>query len=104
MNMHNPPHPGEFIESIYMEPHVISCRTLATHLGVAASTLNRVVKGKSAVSPEMALRLSKMLGRSPESWLSMQNNYELWQAKLKANLDDVQPIDLDAAEQSTIPT
>ena len=83
MNMHNPPHPGEFIESIYMEPHGISCRTLATHLGVAASTLNRVVKGKSAVSPE--------------SWLSMQDNYELWQAKQNINLDNVQPIDLHAA-------
>ncbi|WP_417593835.1 HigA family addiction module antitoxin [Oceanospirillum sp.] len=91
MNMHNPPHPGEFIESIYMEPHGISCRTLATHLGVAASTLNRVVKGKSAVTPAMALR------RSPESWLSMQDNYELWQAKQNINLDNVQPIDLHAA-------
>ena len=97
MNMHNPPHPGEFIKSIFMEPHSISCRTLATHLGVAASTLNRVVKGKSAVTPEMALRLSKVLGRSPESWLSMQDNYELWRAKQKINLDNVQPIDLHAA-------
>ncbi|RBO81868.1 HigA family addiction module antitoxin [Marinomonas aquiplantarum] len=97
MNMHNPPHPGEFIKSIYMETHGISCRAQATHLGVAASTLNRVVKGKSAVTPEMALRLSKVLGRSPESWLSMQGNYELWQAKQNINLDNVQPIDLHAA-------
>ena len=97
MIMHNPPHPGEFIESIYMEPHGISCRTLATHLGVAASTLNRIVKGKSTVTPEMALRLSKVLGRSPESWLSMQDNYELWQAKQNINLDNVQPIDVHVA-------
>ncbi len=97
MNMHNPPHPGEFIESIYLEPHRISCRTLATHLGVAASTLNRIVKGKSAISPEMALRLSKTLGRTPESWLSMQDNYELWQAKQKLDLNKVQRLDLNAA-------
>lgn len=97
MHMHNPPHPGEFIESVYLEPLGISCRTLATHLGVAASTLSRVVKGKSAVTPEMALRLSKVLGRSPESWLSMQDNFELWRAKQNINLDNLQPIDLDAA-------
>ncbi|GBL06347.1 HigA family addiction module antitoxin [Ningiella sp. W23] len=97
MNMHNPPHPGEFIESIYLEPYGVSCRTLATHLGVAASTLSRIVKGKSAISPEMALRLSKTLGRTPESWLSMQDNYELWQAKQSLDLGKVQRLDLNAA-------
>ena len=97
MYMHNPPHPGEFIESIYLTPHNLSCRTLASHLGVAASTLSRVVKGKSAVSPEMALRLSKVLGRSPESWLSMQDNYELWQAKQSLDLKNVRPLSLHVA-------
>ncbi|MFC4701734.1 HigA family addiction module antitoxin [Glaciecola siphonariae] len=97
MNMYNPPHPGEFIESVYLEPFGISCRTLATHLGVAASTLSRIVKGKSAISPEMALRLSKTLGRTPESWLSMQDNYELWLAKQRLDLNTVQRLDLNAA-------
>ena len=97
MTMHNPPHPGEFIESIYMEPYGISCRNLASHLGVAASTLSRVLKAKSAVSPEMALRLSKVLGRTPESWLSMQDNYELWQARKKVNLSDVHPMNIAMA-------
>lgn len=92
--MHNPPHPGEFIESIYMEPYGISCRNLASHLGVAASTLSRDLKAKSGVSPEMALRLSKVLGCSPESWLSMQDNYELWQALKTVNLSEVQPMNL----------
>jgi len=95
--MHNPPHPGEFIESVYLEPYGVSCRTLASHLGVAASTLSRVVKGKSAISPEMALRLSKTLGRTPESWLSMQDNYELWQAKQSLDLAKVQRLDLNVA-------
>ena len=99
MNMHNPPHPGEFIETIYLEPHGVSCRTLASHLGVAASTLSRVVKGRSAVSPEMALRLSKVLGRSPESWLIMQDNYELWQAKQNVDLRNVHPLALHVAIQ-----
>lgn len=97
MTMHNPPHPGEFIESIYMEPYGVSCRNLASHLGVAASTLSRVLKAKSGVSPEMALRLSKVLGRSPESWLSMQDNYELWQARKTVNLSKVQPMNLAMA-------
>lgn len=97
MTMHNPPHPGEFIESVYMEPYGISCRNLASHLGVAASTLSRILKAKSAVSPEMALRLAKVLGRSPESWLSMQDNYELWQARKTVNLSKVQPLNLAMA-------
>jgi addiction module HigA family antidote len=73
--MHNPPHPGEFIRSVYLEPFGMSVRTLAETLGVAPSTLNRVVSGKSGISPEMALRLAKALGRSPESWLAMQDHY-----------------------------
>jgi addiction module HigA family antidote len=67
MSMHNPPHPGEFIVATYMEPFDLSCRFLAAKLDVAASTLNRVLKAQSGVSPEMDLRLSKSLGRSPES-------------------------------------
>jgi len=95
--MPKPPHPSEFIESTYLEPHGISCRTLATHLGVAASTLSTIVKGKSAITPEMPLRLSKALGRTPESWLNIQDNYERWQAKQNLDLDKVQRIDLNAA-------
>jgi len=97
MSMHNPPHPGEFIESIYMEPYEISCRFLAEKLGVAPSTLNRVIKGKSAVSPEMALRLSKVLGRTPQSWLAMQDNYEIWQAEKKINLSRLEPLEFATA-------
>ncbi len=97
MTMHNPPHPGEFIQATYMTPFGISCRNLAVHLDVAASTLNRVIKGQSGISPEMALRLSKALGRSPESWLTMQDNYDLAQAKKQVKLGRVQRLKLDAA-------
>ena len=95
MAMYNPPHPGEFIVATYMEPFGVSCRNLAAHLDVAASTLNRVLKGQSGVSPEMALRLSKTLGRSPESWLGMQDNYDLWHAKKTTNLGKVQTLKVD---------
>lgn len=92
MSMHNPPHPGEFIYDVYLEPAGFSCRFLAKQLDVASSTLSRVLKGQSAVSPEMALRLSKALGRTPESWLAMQDAYDLWQTKQHLNLTNVHPV------------
>ena len=98
MPMHNPPHPGEFIQATYMEPCSLSCRYLARQLNVAASTLNRVLNTQSGVSPEMALRLSKALGRSPESWLAMQDSFDLWQAKKHVKLSDVHKVKLDAAQ------
>jgi antitoxin HigA-1 len=97
MAMHNPPHPGEFIIAVYLEPNNLSGRELAATLGVSASTLNRILTGTSAVSPEMALRLSKALGRSAESWLAMQANYDLWQAKQHVKLGDVGKVKLTAA-------
>jgi len=96
MAMHNPPHPGEFIRVTYIGPFDISIRSLADSLGVAASTLARIVSERSAVSPEMALRLSKALGRSPESWLAMQDNYDLWQARKSANLSQVRKISFES--------
>jgi antitoxin HigA-1 len=86
MTMHNPPHPGEFIREIYLAPYDISVRQVAKNLKVSSSTLNRLLRGESNVSPEMALRLSKVLGRSPESWLAMQDHYDLWHARKRLNL------------------
>lgn len=81
MEMHNPPHPGQFITATYLEPLGISGRELAAKLDVTPSTLHRVLVGTSSVSPEMAIRLSRVLGRSPESWLAMQNTHSLWHAQ-----------------------
>lgn len=92
MRMHNPPHPGEFIRDIYLAPYGLSVRSLAESLAVSASTLTRIINGQSGISPEMALRLSKAIGRSPESWLAMQHNYDLWQAKQSTDLSGVTPI------------
>ena len=97
MAMYNPPHPGEFIQATYLEPFNLSCRYLAAKLNVSASTLNRVINMQSGISPEMALRLSKVLGRSPESWLTMQDAYDLWQAKKRIKLDNIHKINLHAA-------
>ena len=98
MAMFNPPHPGEFITEVYLEPHGISGRELAEKLDVAASTLSRILKGTSRVTPEMALRLSKAVGRSPESWLAMQNAHDLWVARQHVDLRGVGKLRLaDAA-------
>ena len=86
MSMYNPPHPGEFIREVYLEPLGISYRTVAAKLKIAPSTFNRLIKGQSNINSEMALRLSKTLGRSPESWLIMQNNYNLWQGRGKLSI------------------
>ena len=96
MAMHTPPHPGEFIQDIYLDPHGISGRELAEKLDVAPSTLSRILKGSSRVTPEMALRLSKALGRTPESWLSLQDAHDLWIARQNVDMNRVVPLQFSA--------
>lgn len=91
--MDNPPHPGEFIREVYLEELGVSSRMVAAKLKVAPSTFTRLLNGKSSVTPEMALRLSKTLGRTPESWLAMQNSYDLWQARQRLNMDEVEKLE-----------
>ena len=97
MNMYNPPHPGEFIRDLYLKPLMVSHRTVAAKLKVSPSTFTRLINGQSNVSPEMALRLSKTLGRSPESWLAMQRNFDLWHARKKFNIDEIEELALSTS-------
>ncbi|MFB0516329.1 MAG: HigA family addiction module antitoxin [Candidatus Neomarinimicrobiota bacterium] len=97
MRMHNPPHPGEFIREVYLEPFGISTRRVAEKLKVSPSTFNRLINGESNVSPEMALRLSKTLGRSAESWLALQDNYDLWRARSQVDLKAVEKLEISVA-------
>lgn len=82
----NPPHPGAFIKRVYLDPFGLRSIDVAKRLKLSPSTFNRLINEKSAASVLMALKLSKVLGRSPESWLSIQRNYDLWKAKQKINL------------------
>jgi len=82
--MHNPPHPGEFIREICLEPLNLSVTQAAEYLGVTRKALSELLNGKSGISPEMALRLAKAFNTTPESWLSQQVHYDLWKAKNKA--------------------
>ncbi|RAX00357.1 MULTISPECIES: HigA family addiction module antitoxin [unclassified Photorhabdus] len=78
--MYNPPHPGILVKEA-METLNLSVRGLAKTLGVTPSTVQRLVVGKSDVSPEMALKLSVVIGSSLQVWMGMQIDYDLWQAK-----------------------
>jgi len=77
MPMKNPPHPGRSIRSACLEPLGLSVTEGAEVLGVSRQTLNNVIHGKSGISPEMAIRLSKAFGSTPETWLRMQLTYDL---------------------------
>ena len=92
MKMFNPPHPGEFIKEVYLDELEITEKEVAQKLKVAPSTLNCLVKGKISLTPEIALCLSITLGRTPESWLAMQDNYSLWIAQKELNLDDIEEL------------
>lgn len=81
MPMKNPPHPGRSIKTACLEPLELSVTEGAKVLGVTRQTLTKVIDGKSGISPEMAIRLSKAFGSSPETWLRMQLAYDLAAAR-----------------------
>jgi addiction module HigA family antidote len=83
MKMHNPPHPGEFLRELCIEPLGLSITEAAEALGVTRKTLSAILNGRSGISPEMAVRLSLAFGTSSESWLNQQSQYDLWEAKKK---------------------
>jgi len=91
---HNPMHPGAFIKRVYLEPNNVGSNELARQLKVSTGLISRLVNEKVGLSSEMALKLSKVLGRSPESWLLMQDNYDLWQAKKVVDLNEYQRLKL----------
>ena len=78
MRMHHPPHPGEIIREFCIEPLHLSVTEAANALGVTRKTLSALLNGRSGISPEMALRLSKVFGRTPEGWLRSQLQFDLW--------------------------
>ena len=81
MRMHNPPHPGEIIREFCIEPLHLSVTEAANALGVTRKTLSALLNGRSGISPEMALRLSKVFGRTPEGWLRLQLQFDLWKTE-----------------------
>ena len=81
MLMHNPPHPGEILRQLCIEPLGLSVTEAAKGLGVSRKTLSAILNGRAGISPEMAVRLSLAFGTSSESWLNQQIQFDLWQAE-----------------------
>jgi addiction module HigA family antidote len=81
MIMHNPPHPGEIIKDLCLEPLGISISAAAKALGISRKTLSAIINGRAGISPEMAIRLSIAFDTTAESWLNQQSQYDLWHAE-----------------------
>ncbi len=81
MQMHNPPHPGEILRGLCLEPLGLSVTDAAKALGVSRKTLSAVLNGRAGISPEMAVRLSIAFDTTAESWLNQQIQYDLWLAE-----------------------
>ena len=87
--MYKPAHPGEVLKEMYLEPLELTVTNAAESLGITRKTLSELVNGRSGISTSMALRLSKAFGTTPELWINMQQNYDLWRAKKKTRLSKV---------------
>ena len=81
MRMHNPPHPGEILQSLCLEPLGLTVTGAAEALGVSRKTLSSILNGRAGISPEMAIRLSIAFGTTAESWLNQQTQFDLWRAE-----------------------
>lgn len=93
--MFNPPHPGEVIKELCIEPLGLTVTEAAKGLGVSRKALSELLNGKSGISPLMAIRLSKGFGGTPESWLKQQVLYDLW--KVQQQTDDIEVINFRAS-------
>lgn len=85
MKMHNPPHPGEVLKTLCLEPLGLTVTEVARSLGVSRKTLSGILNGRAGISPEMAVRLSIAFNTSAESWLTQQLQYDLWYAERNRN-------------------
>ena len=83
MKMHNPPHPGEILKGLCLDPLGITVTEAARALGVSRKTLSAILNGRAGISPEMAVRLSMAFATTAESWLNQQVQYDLWQVERK---------------------
>jgi addiction module HigA family antidote len=79
--MHNPPHPGEILKSLCLEPLGLSVTDAAEALGVSRKTLSSILNGRAGISPEMAVRLTIAFDTTAESWLNQQTQFALWHAE-----------------------
>lgn len=79
-----PSHPGIIIKQDYLLPLAITIKDMAATIGVSRKTLSKIINGRGAITPDMALRLSRALDTTPDLWLNLQKNFDLWQAETKS--------------------
>jgi addiction module HigA family antidote len=90
--MHDPPHPGEIIRDLCIEPLKLTVTEAAEALGVTRKTLSTLLNGRAGISPEMSLRLSRVFGRTPEGWLKLQLQYDLWRTQQAVDISNLKRI------------
>ena len=89
-----PTHPGEMLREDFLPDHGLTASGLAEALGVSRQTINELLRGRRAVSPDMALRLSRLFGNTPEFWLNAQGAVDLWAAAqaIKTEVRRIKPL------------
>lgn len=90
-NMFNPPHPGGIVKES-MEHLGLGIRSLAKALNVSPATVQRIIAGKAAISPEMSIRLETVIGSTADTWMHMQTAYDLWQVRQNFDTSSLQPL------------
>lgn len=93
MKMYNPPHPGEVLQGLWLEPMDVTVTRAAEALGISRQSLSKIVNGSRAITPEMAVRISRAFGGTPESWLGHQAAYDLWRIEQNREVPDLQRLE-----------
>ncbi len=93
MNMYNPPHPGEILQGLWLEPMGVTVTIAAEALGISRQSLSKIVNGSRGVTPEMAVRISRAFGGTPESWLGHQAAYDLWRIEQNREVPDLKRLE-----------
>jgi addiction module HigA family antidote len=87
--MHNPPHPGEVLKELYLVPLKLSVTDTAKGLKITRKTLSTIINGRAGISSDMAIRLAKAFDTSPESWLNLQLQYNLWHSQQEVDVSEI---------------
>lgn len=94
LKMYNPPHPGKILREMYIKPLALTGTAFANIIGVRKATISDLINCKSGITPRMAIKLGKALNTTPDLWLGLQMQYDLWQEEQKYNADDIETIKL----------
>lgn len=92
MQMFNPPHPGETLKELYLEPLELSIKSTAEKMSMTRTALSEIVNRRRGITPKVAIKLAKPFGGTAQFWINQQENYALWQAQQVYTADDVEEI------------